>query len=58
MKLIYLGLRNISSKRGGESGTGTHGWKTALNTLLVLFLGRLPLRYVNNIIHPWLTRES
>jgi putative transposase len=43
MKLLYLGLRNISSKRGGESGTGTHGWKTALNTLVVLFPGRLPL---------------
>jgi putative transposase len=26
MKLLYLGLRNISSKRGGESGTGTWGW--------------------------------
>ena len=43
MKLIYLGLRNISSKRGGESGTGTWGWKVALNTLAVLFPGRLPL---------------
>jgi putative transposase len=43
MKLIYLGLRNISSKRGGESGTGTRGWKTALNTLVVLFPGRLPM---------------
>jgi putative transposase len=43
MKLLYLGLRNISSKRGGESGTGTHGWKTALNTLVVLFPGRLTL---------------
>jgi putative transposase len=43
MKLLYLGLRNISSKRGGESGTGTHGWKTALNTLIVHFPGRLPL---------------
>jgi putative transposase len=43
MKLLYLGLRNISSNRGGESGTGTHGWKTALNTLVVLFPGRLPL---------------
>lgn len=43
MKLIYLGLRNISSKRGGESGTGTPGWKKALNTLAVLFPGRLPL---------------
>ena len=43
MKLIYLGLRNISSNRGGESGTGTHGWKIALNTLVVHFPGRLKL---------------
>ena len=43
MKLLYLGLRNISSKRGGESGTGTLGWKKALNTLAVLFPGRLPM---------------
>ena len=43
MKLLYLGLRNISSHRGGESGTGTHGWKTALNTLVVHFPGRLTL---------------
>jgi putative transposase len=25
MKLLYLGLRNISSKRGGESGDGNGG---------------------------------
>jgi putative transposase len=43
MKLLYLGLRNISSKRGGESGTGTYGWKKALNTLVVHFPGRLPI---------------
>jgi putative transposase len=43
MKLLYVGLRNISSKRGGESGTGTHSWKTALNTLVVRFPGRLIL---------------
>ncbi|WP_344418555.1 IS256 family transposase [Amycolatopsis minnesotensis] len=42
MKLLYLGLRNISSRRGGHSGTGTHGWKVALNTLVNLFPGRLP----------------
>ena len=42
MKLLYLGLRNISSKRGGESGTGTWGWKMALNTLVVLFPGDFP----------------
>jgi putative transposase len=43
MKLLYLGLRNISSTRGGESGTGTSGWKKALNTLVILFPGRLPI---------------
>jgi putative transposase len=43
MKLLYLGLRNISSKRGGKSGTGTPGWTMALNTLAILFPGRLPL---------------
>lgn len=43
MKLLYLGLRNISSNRGGESGTGTQGWKEALNTLATLFPGRLKL---------------
>ena len=43
MKLLYLGLRNISSERGGESGTGTQGWKIALNTMCRLFPGRLPL---------------
>lgn len=26
MKLLYLGLRNISSERGGFSGTGTYNW--------------------------------
>ena len=41
MKLLYLGLRNISSRRGGDSGTGTLGWKIALNTLVRLFPNRL-----------------
>ncbi|WP_328604580.1 IS256 family transposase [Amycolatopsis sp. NBC_00345] len=41
MKLLYLGLRNISSQRGGESGTGTRGWKVALNTLIDIFPGRI-----------------
>ena len=43
MKLLYLGLRNISSERGGDSGTGTYGWKVALNTLAEVFPGRLPM---------------
>lgn len=43
MKLLYLGLRNISSERGGFSGTGTRNWTIALNTLAALFPGRIPL---------------
>jgi hypothetical protein len=43
MKLLYLGLRNITSHRGGPSGTGTWGWKQALNTLVTLFPNRIPL---------------
>jgi putative transposase len=42
-KLLYLGLRNISSQRGGESGTGTHGWKKALNALAQIYSHRLTL---------------
>lgn len=43
IKLLYLGIRNISTKRGGDAGTGTWGWKQALNSLVLLFPGRLPL---------------
>lgn len=43
MKLIYLGLRNISSERGGYSGTGTRNWTVALNTLVTLFPNRITL---------------
>lgn len=41
MKLLYLGIRNLSRKRGGESGTGTQGWKKALNFMVIEFPGRL-----------------
>ncbi len=41
--LVYLGLRNVSSERGGYSGTGTPNWTVALNTLSRLFPGRIPL---------------
>ena len=43
MKLLYRALRNISDQRGGESGTGTHGWKNALNAFALQFPDRLPL---------------
>jgi putative transposase len=41
MKILYLALRNISDQRGGEAGTGTHGWKTALNAFALQFPDRL-----------------
>ena len=43
MKLLYLALRNISHQRGGEAGTGTHGWTAALNAFALQFPDRLPL---------------
>jgi putative transposase len=43
IKLLYLGIRNISRHRGGEAGTFTNGWKKALNALAIHFPGRLPL---------------
>ncbi len=44
MKLLYLGIRNITgrhidgeglARERGERGTGTYGWKRALNALAV-----------------------
>jgi putative transposase len=52
MKLLYLGIRNITGRHidgdglvreRGERGTGTYGWKAALNALAVRFGDRLPL---------------
>jgi putative transposase len=43
LKLLYLGIRNISRQRGGDTGTGTLGWKKALNALAIHFPARLPL---------------
>ncbi len=51
MKLLYLGVRNITGRhidgtgltlQRGERGTGTYGWKQALNALAVRFGDRLP----------------
>ena len=41
LKILYLALRNIGSTRGGELGTGTQGWKQALNAFAISFPGRL-----------------
>jgi putative transposase len=43
IKLIYLGIRNIETTRGGELGTGTQGWHQALNAFAVQFPNRLPI---------------
>ena len=51
IKLLYLGIRNITGRhidgegltlQRGERGTGTLGWKQALNALAVRFGDRLP----------------
>ena len=51
IKLLYLGIRNITGRHidgdglvleRGERGTGTLGWKAALNALAVQFPGRVP----------------
>lgn len=41
LKILYLGIRNIGHQRGGQLGTGTHGWNQALNAFAVAFPGRL-----------------
>lgn len=43
IKLLYLALRNIRPERGGDLGTGTYGWKQALNAFAIHFPGRLPI---------------
>lgn len=43
LKILYLAIRNISTTRGGDLGTGTHGWTRALNAFAIHFPGRLPI---------------
>jgi putative transposase len=52
MKLLYLGIRNITGRHidgdglvleQGKRGTGTYGWKQALNAFAVRFGDRLPI---------------
>ena len=43
IKLLYLALRNMNPERGGDLGTGSYGWKQALNAFAIHFPGRLPL---------------
>jgi putative transposase len=41
LKIFYLAISNIGHTRGGELGTGTHGWKQALNAFAIAYPGRL-----------------
>lgn len=41
LKLLRLVARDITTTRGGEAGTGTWGWKRALNAFEIHFPGRL-----------------
>jgi putative transposase len=52
VKLLYLGIRNITGRHidgdglvleRGQRGTGTLGWKAALNAFAVQFPGRVPV---------------
>jgi putative transposase len=52
IKLLYLGIRNITGRHidgdglvreRGERGTGTYGWKAALNAFAVRFGDRVPV---------------
>lgn len=41
MKILYLAIKNIGTQRGGALGSGTLGWKRALNVFAIAFPGRL-----------------
>jgi putative transposase len=41
LKLLRLIARNLTTTRGGDAGTGTWGWKQALNAFEMYFPGRL-----------------
>jgi putative transposase len=41
MKLLRLIARDLTTTRGGVAGTGTQGWKEALNAFEIYFPGRL-----------------
>jgi putative transposase len=43
LKLLRLIARDITTSRGGVAGTGTQGWKDALNAFEIHFPGRLSI---------------
>lgn len=43
LKLLRLIARDLTTTRGGAAGTGTWGWKEALNSFAIHFPNRLPI---------------
>ena len=43
LKLLCLATRDITTERGGASGTGTQGWKACLNAMAIYFPGRIDI---------------
>jgi transposase-like protein len=52
IKLLYLGIRNVTGRHidgdglvleRGQRGTGTLGWKAAMNAFAVTFPDRVPV---------------
>ena len=43
LKLLRLIARDITTTRGGDAGTGTWGWKEALQAFVIHFPNRLPI---------------
>lgn len=41
LKLLRLVARDVAPTRGGDAGTGTRGWKEALNLFEIYFPNRL-----------------
>ena len=41
LKLLYIAVTRITTNRGGNLGTGSWGWKAAMNTFAIHFPGRL-----------------
>lgn len=44
LKFLYMAVRDIRRERGGELGTGTWGWKRALNAFAIHFPGRITIQ--------------
>ena len=43
LKLLYLAIRDITTTRAGDTGTGTWGWKACLNAMAIYFPGRFTI---------------